>query len=226
MRRVLLVDAAKSKSDLAEFLRQSEWAVEYAGHGRSAVERLPDTDLVLLGTDFVDLDALVVCRTIRAKSRVPVIMLVDRDSEGERILALQTGADDCVLSTCGHGEVLARMEAVLRRCRQWPLSAESEQILQLGGLRIYLEDREVWLDERRIPTTAKEFDLLRALALRPTDVVSRKELMAGVWNCDSRVPTRTLDTHVSSLRAKLGSKNWILNVRGVGYRLAVRRADG
>ena len=80
------------------------------------------------------------------------------------------------------------------------------------------------MHERRVPTTAKEFDLLRTLASRPADVHTRKALMAGVWHCDARVPSRTLDTHVSSLRAKLGSKNWILNVRGVGYRLGIGMA--
>lgn len=223
VRRVLLVEAAESADDIAGFLRRSNCLVHQVDRGQRVVDRLPETDILLLGMGSSDTDSLDVCRTIRTVSSVPVIAFTTATSERDRVQALEAGADDCVARDCGHREILARMEAVLRRCRHWPAPAHTEQVLSHGPLRIDLHNREIWLSERRVTTTEKEFELLRALALRPTDVVSRRELMAGVWRCDARVPTRTLDTHVSSLRAKLGSKNCILNVRGVGYRLGAMK---
>ncbi|GAA3045530.1 response regulator transcription factor [Actinokineospora globicatena] len=219
MKRVLVIDDDGPAAGVVEFLRGCGCAVEFADRGPQAAERSSDADVVLLGADSAATGELEVCRAIRAVSGVPVIVLLGVDDERDRITALRAGADDCVPRTCGPREVLARIDAVLRRCLPWAPPGSTGDVLDLGALHIHLTAREIWLYDRRVATTAKEFDLLHALASRPAQVHSRKELMLGVWHCDTRVPSRTLDTHVSNLRVKLGSRNWIVNVRGIGYRL-------
>ncbi|MBC7270170.1 MAG: response regulator transcription factor, partial [Streptomyces sp.] len=136
--------------------------------------------------------------------------------ELERVLALKAGADDCVAKSWGSRELVARIEAVLRRNR---FPSTVSQTISLRPLHIDRRTREVRVRDRLVDVTSKEFELLCTLAANPQTVVSRKELMARVWGSDWSGASRTIDTHVSSLRAKLGSSGWIITVRGVGYRM-------
>ncbi|MBV2154917.1 response regulator transcription factor [Kitasatospora sp. SUK 42] len=199
-------------------LRRQGYEVKSAGTGREALETYHDVDLVLLDLELPDVDGLEVCRAIRAAGNTPVIAFAGRDTELDRVLALQAGSDDCIAKTCGPREVAARIEAVIRRTRSHTRSDNSRDI-SLRSLRIDGRARVVRLNDRVVNVTAKEFELLYILASNPESVMSRKELMAKVWESDWRESSRTLDTHVSSLRGKLGASRWIITVRGVGYRI-------
>lgn len=208
-------DTAAAESVVFELRRQG-YAVSSVTAGTHVLEAYGDADLVLLSLDLPDIDGLEVCRALRSVSDVPLIARTHRDDELERVLALGQGADDCVAKTWGMRELGARIEAVLRRTRS--RSAVPETI-SIEPLRIDQRTREVRLNDELVDVTSKEFELLYILAANPENVVSRKELMASVWGTNWATASRTIDTHVSSLRAKLGSTRWIITVRGVGYRM-------
>ncbi|MFI7504684.1 winged helix-turn-helix domain-containing protein [Streptomyces sp. NPDC049687] len=215
--RVLVVgdDTGGAEARVRELRRQG-YSATSVDTGAEALSAHLQSDLVLLDLDLPDIDGLEVCRSIREAGDKPIISVTARNTELDRVLALQAGADDCVVTSCGVREMLARIEAVLRRARPRP---EPARILSLGPLRIDSRTREVRLHGRSVNVTAKEFELLHTLAATPEDVISRKELMARVWETSWADSSRTIDTHVRSLRAKLGANSWIITVRGVGYRM-------
>ncbi|WP_133915057.1 response regulator transcription factor [Streptomyces sp. NBC_00582] len=215
--RVLVVgeDAGTTEERVRELRRQGYYA-RSVDTGAEALSAHQQSDLVLLDLDLPDIDGIEVCRSIREAGDKPIISVTARNTELDRVLALQAGADDCVVTSCGAREMLARIEAVLRRARPRP---EPPRALCLGPLRIDSGTREVRLHERPVNVTAKEFELLHALAATPESVISRRELMARVWETTWADSSRTIDTHVRSLRAKLGAHSWIITVRGVGYRM-------
>jgi DNA-binding response OmpR family regulator len=168
---------------------------------------------VLLDLDFPDLDGLEVCRGIRRFSNIPIIAVTSRGTELDRVLGLQAGADDYLVRPYGFRELIARMDAVMRRAQSQPRAAK----VSYGPLCVDASRREVRLHGQPIDVTRKEFDLLYLLASYPQVVIPRKRVMHQVWG-DSW-SRRTVDTHVNSLRNKLGSSGWIITVRGVGFRL-------
>lgn len=216
--RVIVVEseAEALNSTLAQELRRQGYLAEAVTTGVHALEAHRDADLVLLDLDLPDLDGLEVCRRIRAAGAVPIITVTARGTELDRVLGLRAGADDYIVKPYGLQELLARMEAVLRRSLPRRVAA---QPLVHGPLRLDGVAREVLLDDRRIDLTPKEFDLLHLLLSQPGATVTRRELMSRVWGEQWSTRGRTLDTHVSSLRGKLGSNGWIVTVRGVGFRL-------
>lgn len=173
-----------------------------------------DADLVLLDLELPDLDGLEVCRGIRSANDIPIIAVTARGTELDRVLGLQAGADDYVVKPYGFRELMARMDAVMRRARP---PANAPHVVSRGPLRIDVGSREVSVDGRIVDVTRKEFDLLYLLAAQPDTVIPRKRVIHQVWG-DSW-SRRTVDTHVSSLRHKLGCSDWIITVRGVGFRL-------
>ncbi|WP_236061304.1 response regulator transcription factor [Actinacidiphila acididurans] len=216
--QVLVVEPCAATAErLAGVARRQGYGVQTASRGQEALEKYPRADLVLLNLALTDIDGLEVCRTIRAAGHTPIICVSNQDSALDRVLALKSGADDCVVDSCAEREIIARIEAVMRRTGR--LHEQPPQVVSSGPLRIDGRTREVRVGERLVVVTSKEFELLYALAVNAETVVSRKELMATVWRDNWAQSTRTIDTHVSSLRAKLGSPAWILTVRGVGYRL-------
>ncbi|BAU83964.1 two component transcriptional regulator, winged helix family [Streptomyces laurentii] len=222
MVNALVVEDSESIESTVRNLRRQGYQVKGVSAGAEALRLLPRADIVLLDLELPDMDGLEVCRAIRAAGDTPVIAFSRRDAELDRVLALQAGADDCVVKTCGDREVMARVRAVLRRVS--PRTAGAPESISLRPLHIDGRSREVHLNGRLVDMTSKEFELLYALASTPERVVSRKELMAKVWETDRAASSRTIDTHVSSLRAKLGSSRWIVTVRGVGYKIgAVQR---
>ncbi|WP_084729289.1 response regulator transcription factor [Streptacidiphilus neutrinimicus] len=210
---VVAADQAAAESRVRDLRRQG-YAVSSVATGAEALAAHQRSELVLLDLDLPDIDGLEVCRLLRTSGDQPIISIAPRDTELDRVLALQAGADDCVVSSCGIREMLARIEAVLRRARPQPAS----HTISLTPLQIDGSTREVRLHGRPVELTSKEFDLLHTLAADPRSVLSRKELMARVWDTSWAASSRTIDTHVSNLRAKLGDK-WIITVHGVGYRL-------
>lgn len=182
--------------------------------GGAALQAYEDADLVLLSLELPDMDGLEVCRAIRAASGVPLIVLTAQRSELDCVLSLQAGADDYVVTSHGLRELMARIEAVMRRVRALPAAAGE---ISHGPLRIDVSSREVSIDGRAVRLTRKEFDLLCLLASHPDTVIPRKQLLRQVWG--HSWSHRTVDTHVSSLRGKLGGRGWIVTVRGVGFKL-------
>lgn len=215
--RVLVVEPhADDAESLVRGLRRHGHEVASVATGGAALQTYEDADLVLLDLDLPDLDGLEVCRSIRSVCDVAVIAVTARGTELDRVLGLQAGADDYLVKPYGFRELMARMDAVMRRARPEPASA---RVVSCGPLRIDAGSREVRLGGRHIDVTRKEFDVLYLLASHPDIVITRKRLMQQVWG-DSW-SRRTVDTHVSSLRTKLGAKEWIVTVRGVGFRLGL-----
>ncbi|MEO3848771.1 response regulator transcription factor [Streptomyces sp. B8F3] len=215
-RRILVVDGdpETGESLMAQLRRYGHEPVG-AKQGGAALRAHQDTEMVLLDLELPDLDGLEVCRGIRAVSHVPIIIVTGRESELDCVLGLQAGADDYVTKPYGMRELMARIEAVLRRSR-WQQPATGRHIRH-GRLHIDVGSREVTVGGTEVALTRKEFDLLCLLASHPDTVIPRKQLLQRVWG-DSW-SRRTVDTHVSSLRGKLGSSGWVVTVRGVGFKL-------
>nr|WP_229806216.1 response regulator transcription factor [Microbispora rosea] len=204
----------REKEELIQNLRRRGSEADGVDTGGAALQVYENADLVIIDLDLPDLDGLEVCRRIRSACDIPIIVTASQRSELDCVLAFQAGADDYVSRPYGCRELMARMDAVMRRAKPKPIHTK---IISHGPLQIDVNSREVRLDGRRIDLTRKEFDLLHLLASHPNTVVSRKLLMRQIWK-DSW-SRRSVDTHVSSLRNKLGSSRWIITVRGVGFRL-------
>ncbi|AWT42958.1 MULTISPECIES: response regulator transcription factor [Streptomyces] len=214
--RVLVVEEEeRAAKTLVQNLTRRGYRAESVATGTQALQVHHQVDLILLDLDLTDLDGLEVCRGIRAVSDTPIIAVTERGSELDRVLGLQAGADDYMVKPYGFHELLARIGAVMRRVRP----SRTSRVIEHGPLRIDPVARKVTLHDRPVDLTRKEFDLLRILALQPGAVVSRRQLMSQVWDDAWSHKGRTIDTHVSSLRGKLGSSDWIVTVRGVGFRL-------
>lgn len=201
-----------------------------APSGGDVLEAYHDCDLILLDTDLPDLDGVSVCQAIRRDSEVPIIGFTPADAEVDRVLLLEAGCDDCVEIPYRARELVARIKAILRRTGTSRAPEEAGRgecdRLEFGPLVIDPSRRQACLDGRPLALTRKEFDLLYTLATEPERIFQRQELMSVVWDypADTRISlqaSRTIDTHVSSLRGKLGSSEWITTIRGVGFRFGV-----
>ncbi|MCX4591800.1 response regulator transcription factor [Streptomyces sp. NBC_01549] len=198
---------------LTKGLQRHGHTVDSVKTGSEALRACENVDIILLDLELPDLDGLEVCRSIRSACDVPVIAVTAWGTELDRVLGLQAGADDYLAKPYGFRELMARMAAVMRRARPQALST---QVISHGALQIDASSREVSLRGRAIDMTRKEFDLLYLLACHPDTVIPRKRIMQQIWG-DSW-SRRTVDTHVSSLRSKLGGRDWIITIRGVGFR--------
>ncbi|WP_018546904.1 response regulator transcription factor [Streptomyces sp. LaPpAH-108] len=215
--RVLVVESdASAAGDLVQELLRHGYLARSVATAAEALRVHHDVDLVLLGLDLPDLDGLELCRRMRAVGDVPIITVTTRGAELDRVLGLQAGSDDYVVKPYGLRELLARIQAVMRRVRPQRSAA---RVVTYGPLRIDAGARELLLEGRRVDLTPKEFDLLFLLASQPGTLFSRRQLLSQVWDDEWSYRGRTLDTHVSSLRGKLGSSRWIVTVRGVGFRI-------
>ena len=174
-------------------------------------------DVMLLDIGLPDFDGFEVCRRIRQKSQVPIIMLTARDEEIDRVFGLEIGADDYVTKPFGLRELIARIRAVSRR--HAVIDVPVAEVLEIGNLKMDLSTRRVYMSGEEIELTTKEFDLLAYLAEHPGIVHRRTDIMESVWDANWYGPTKTLDAHVAAVRKKLGNADWIEAVRGVGFRL-------
>ncbi len=161
-------------------------------------------------------DGLDVCRTLRERSDVPIIVVTARGEEADRVVGLELGADDYVVKPFGLRELIARIRAVTRRTSSRGPTGEP---LRVGGLEVDERARRATLDGRELELTPKEFELLAALARDPGAAVSRRRLLEEVWQTTWFGSAKTIDVHVAALRRKLGDPGWIETVRGVGFRL-------
>lgn len=206
---------------LVQALERHGNTVRQVDSGAAAIDHHTSHELVILDLDLPDLDGLEVCRAIRAASDIPIIVVTSRNSELDRILGLQAGADDYMQKPCPLYELIARIEAVMRRANGNPTNTG---VTEHGPLKININSRTVHLNGSPVLLTRKEFDLLRILTETPGKVHSRKVLMNHIWG-DSW-SRRTIDTHVSSIRRKLGESNWITTVRGVGFQFCPPDQNG
>jgi len=177
-----------------------------------------ESDFVLLDLGLPDGDGADVCRALRARSSVPIIVLTARADEVDRVVLLELGADDYLVKPFGFRELVARIRAVSRRTQP---RDDGSTVTRVGGLVIDRRSRRVTLDERELTLTPKEFDLLALLASDVGTVHRRDEILERVWDAHWYGPTKTLDVHVAAVRKKLGDPRWIETVRGVGFRLRV-----
>ena len=215
MRILLVEDDDGIAEPLEEGLRREGFQVERASTGAAALAA-PATDLILLDLGLPDVDGYEVCRQLRARSAVPIVVVTARGAEVDRVVGLELGADDYIVKPFGMRELVARIRAVLRRSAD-PLTAEQVQVI--GDLTVDRRSRRVLVDGQEVVLSPKEFDLLALLALDPGAVVTRQTLLEEVWDPHWYGPTKTVDVHVASLRRKLGHPEWVETVRRVGLRL-------
>jgi DNA-binding response OmpR family regulator len=217
---VLLVEDEENLASLVRaYLEQENYRVIWVVTGAEALRAIEaePVRLVVLDLNLPDMDGLDVCRQIRSRSSVPVVMLTSRDEEPDRLAGLETGADDYIGKPFSPRELVARMKAVLRRTE--PHS--EEELLVLGDIVLRRRAREVSVAGEPIELRPKEFDLLAYLMQNPGAVLSRDVLLERVWGFDYEGGTRTVDVHVAQLRRKLGRPDLIRTIRGSGYK-AVR----
>jgi DNA-binding response OmpR family regulator len=212
---ILVVEDEDAIADpLVAGLRREGYDVSRVATGESALEAAP-ADLVLLDLRLPDIDGLDVCRQLRERSRVPIIVVTARGEEADRVVGLELGADDYVVKPYGLRELIARIRAVMRRAA----SLGTSGTLRVDGLEVDERARRAILDDSELELTPKEFDLLAALARDPGAAISRQRLLAEVWQTSWYGSAKTIDVHVAALRRKLGDPGWIETVRGVGFRL-------
>jgi DNA-binding response OmpR family regulator len=193
--------------------------VETGAEGLAAVETYRP-DIVLLDLGLPDMDGTEVCRTIRASSSVPLIVVSARDEEIDRVVALEMGADDYLVKPFGMRELVARIRAVARRTGSGSDAHEATEA-HFGALTIDSRARKITLEGEEVYLTPKEFDLLVYLASDAGAVLRRNDILNNVWDTNWYGTTKTLDAHVAAIRKKLGNPGWIVSVRSVGFRFEV-----
>jgi DNA-binding response OmpR family regulator len=229
-RRALVVeDDAAIREILRLHLELAGFALEEAADGRLALDRIRSApfDLVLLDVMLPGLDGVSLCRALRASGpnvETPVLMLTARDGEADKVLGLESGADDYLTKPFGIRELTARVGALMRRHVRRPAREQVAEALETGELRLNRERREAAVRGERIELTKQEFDLLYLLAARPGVVFTRAALLQQVWSDDTFVTDRTVDTVISRLRRKIErdphDPEMLLTAWGVGYKFA------
>ncbi len=217
MRLLIVEDDSTIAEPLTTGLRREGFEVELVGTGAAALAA-GDHDLVLLDLGLPDLDGRVVCRELRERSAVPIIVVTARSDEIDRVTLLELGADDYVVKPFGFRELVARIRAVLRRTAADRGQASTATRIEVGLLQIDVRTRSVSYDGRSVSLTPKEHDLLVYLARDPDTVHTREKIMSDVWDENWWGSTKTLDVHIASLRRKL-APDVIETVRGIGFRL-------
>ncbi|GHE45467.1 response regulator transcription factor [Streptomyces capitiformicae] len=226
--RVLLVE---DDEPVAESLRRGllryGFEVEWVTTGGAALSYQGPYDVVLLDLGLPDTDGLDVCKVLRDRSAVPIIVISARSDETDRVVGLELGADDYVSKPFGVREVIARIRAVMRRIQPRTTDVPAVGPDRYGSrLTIDRKAARVHLDGTEVGLAPKEYDLLAFLAEEPGALMSREQIMEAVWDANWFGPTKTLDVHVAALRRKLAGAITIEAVRGVGFRLIVTEDAG
>jgi two-component system alkaline phosphatase synthesis response regulator PhoP len=220
MKTILVVDDERNIVALVRlYLEKEGFNVVAASDGEQALVQYErtDPDLVVLDVMLPKLDGFEVCRELRRRGDVPILMLTARSEDIDAIVGLELGADDYVTKPFNPRALVARVKAILRRT---DVTAKGGRPIQVGDLRIDPRRREASVGDRRLDLRAREFDLLAALARDPGVVLSRDALLEDVWGTDFPGETRTVDVHVAEVRKKLGDDGpQVETIRGIGYRL-------
>jgi two-component system response regulator RegX3 len=222
---VLIVEDEESFADpLAFLLRKEGFTAAVAGTGQQALDEFDrnGADIVLLDLMLPGMSGTDVCKALRQRSAVPVIMVTARDSEIDKVVGLELGADDYVTKPYSARELIARVRAVLRRGGEAADGELLPQVLAAGPVRMDVERHVVTVDGEEIPLPLKEFDLLEYLLRNVGRVLTRGQLIDRVWGADYVGDTKTLDVHVKRLRSKLepdpSAPRHLVTVRGLGYK--------
>lgn len=225
-RTILVVDDERNIIELVRlYLEQAGYTVAEARDGKQGLEQHArlDPDLVILDLMMPELDGMEVTREIRRRGETPILMLTARGEDIDRIIGLELGADDYLPKPFNPRELVARVKAILRRTDP---TVRGSRPMEVGDLRVDPRRREATLAGRRLDLRPREFDLLAALARDPGVVWTRDDLLEGVWGTDFPGETRTVDVHVSALRARLAPDGPAIEaVKGVGYRLVPPARD-
>ncbi|HHY16316.1 MAG TPA: response regulator transcription factor [Firmicutes bacterium] len=220
--KILIVDDEVSIQELIRFnLEQAGFETEVAGDGIAAVEMFESyrPDLIVLDLMLPGKDGYDVCKEIRRTSNVPIIMLTAKETELERVLGLELGADDYITKPFSPLELVARIKAVLRRASTQETHDENEY--RVGNIFLQVDTREVKVQGDNVDLTRKEFDLLHIFMQEVGKVLTREVLLQKVWGYEYEGETRTVDVHIRHLRRKLGPEGEarIETIHGVGYKL-------
>lgn len=224
---VLVVeDEASIASFVALYLKNAGYAVRVAPTGSEALTQFAsgDVSLIILDLMLPDMDGIDICRRIRQRSDVPILMLTARDEDIDKIIGLEVGADDYLTKPFNPRELVARVKSVLRRASSERREGESAQIRH-GELAVDAGRREVRVGDAEIQLAPKEFDLLWELLDHRGLVLTRDQLLERVWGYTFAGDTRTVDVHVRQLRRKLGDASPIVTVWGVGYKVSPAPKD-
>ncbi|MGZ8734039.1 MAG: response regulator transcription factor [Acidimicrobiia bacterium] len=216
MHLLIVEDDDAIAAPLLRGLEREGFTVSRVASGADAISA-PPPDMVLLDLGLPDIDGFEVCRQLRERSDVPIIVLTARGEEVDRVVGLELGADDYMVKPFGFRELVARIRAVTRR----RLPRAEDPVQNLGRVELDRRSHRLAVDGRDVALTPKEFDVLALLAEDPGAVCSRSHILETVWDAHWYGPTKTLDVHVASLRKKLGDPHLIETVRGVGFRLRV-----
>ncbi|NUR73237.1 MAG: response regulator transcription factor [Hamadaea sp.] len=224
MARVLVVEDEEAFSDAISYmLRKEGFEVSVAATGTAALTEFDRSgaDIVLLDLMLPEMSGTEVCRQLRARSSVPIIMVTARDSEIDKVVGLELGADDYVTKPYSPRELVARIRAVLRRRSQEPVDAVGAT-LSAGPVRMDVERHVVTVSGDTVPVPLKEFELLELLLRNAGRVLTRGQLIDRVWGADYVGDTKTLDVHVKRLRSKIepepSTPRYLVTVRGLGYK--------
>jgi two-component system, OmpR family, phosphate regulon response regulator PhoB len=220
--KILIVEDEKNISKLIRYnLEKAEFETVSARSGEEALRILSkhEVNLVLLDIMLPGMDGLEVCRTIKqnkATARIPVIMLTAKGEEVDRVVGFEIGADDYITKPFSPRELVLRIKAILKRGR---VETHSKEILTAGGVTIDVPKHRVMVKEKIVELTHTEFKLLFTLIERRGRVQTRENLLSDIWGIDTLIETRTVDTHIKSLRSKLGKEGKkVETVRGIGYK--------
>lgn len=222
MTRILIADDNQDIVDiLKRFAEKENLKADTAFDGQEALELFEknDYDLILLDIMMPKIDGYEVCKTIRKTSMVPIIMITAKGEDYEKIMGLDLGADDYIVKPFSVAEVMARVRAILRRIEK---KSDQNSALAIGPMKLDLPSYSCEIDGQSIDLTKKEFEILWTLASNPSKVFTRENLLDSLWGYDYFGDSRTVDTHIKRLRAKLAPfpelNELITTIRGVGYK--------
>ncbi|MFF1612341.1 response regulator transcription factor [Amycolatopsis sp. NPDC058278] len=215
MRVLIIEDDERIAQPLREGLGRYGFTTDHAPTGAAALSAAP-ADMILLDLGLPDIDGIDLCQRLRREADTPIIMITARDTESDRVVGLELGADDYLAKPFGLRELVARIRAVSRR--SGPAPAAESGVRRFGPVTIDTRTRQVRVRDELVSLAPKEFDLLALLTEDPGAVCTRQQILDTVWDPHFFGPTKTLDVHVAALRRKLGAPEWIDTVRGVGYR--------
>lgn len=227
MTKVLIVDDERDMRHLIEMmLKNSQFETITASSGEEAYYALRhnNVDLILLDVMMPNENGFEVCTKIRETSKVPIIFLTARDASEDKVRGLTIGADDYIVKPFTIDELVARINAVLRRTGATELEIQQKYIA-IDPIKLDEVARKVYVEDKVVPLTLKEFELLYLFMLNPGTAYSREQLLERIWDIDYAGGTRTVDTHIKTLRLKLGKQasEYVQTVWGVGYRFEPKK---
>ena len=227
---ILIVDDEEDMRNLVEmYLLNSGYTCLQADNGEKAINlvELYEIDLILMDIMMPEMDGFSICEKIRSQSEVPIIFVSAKGEEWDKVKGLRMGADDYMVKPFNPGELVARVEAVLRRTGKGkiPLNRENVNIIQLGEIYVNLDSRNVLIEKEQVMLTLKEFELLVFLMRHQNQALSREQLLENIWGTEYGGSLRTVDTHIKTLRMKMRTADYIQTVWGIGYKIEGKHVE-